>query len=157
MSPKKKSKSGIDPQRTRRPSEQSGTKSPAKTRTRRASSLDRETKSKTSKSKVKQSFHSDNELEADSVKADGAGNHNNADESTDDEYFQNEFKNFLRKGDDSKRAAPIGKKRKGFLFKQKYIFQRKRKANKGRGKSLHLQEGGQLDEIYSFHEEVSNS
>lgn len=126
--------------------------------------MDRETKSKASKSKVKQSFHSDNEIEAESqTKGDSGNTWNNADESTDEEYFQNEFKNFIRKGDDSEKrtkvAPAIGKKKKGFLFKQKYIFQRKRKVHK-KGKTPRQgdpsHQGGQLDEIYSFHEEVSN-
>ena len=169
LSPKKKSRSRLELKRSRHPSTQSKipkTKSPGKTRIRRASSLDRETKSKSLKSKNKQGFHSDNEIETEStVKGDDDAVWNNADESTDEEYFQNEFKNFPREGDEklSPKKVPTAptlvKKKKGYLFKQKYIFQRKRKANKGKGKTPRVDDsarvGGQLDEIYSFHEEVS--
>lgn len=138
--------------------------SPRRTRQRRASSLDRETKSDRSKAKSKTTCHSDNEVDSEK-KNENAGDSDatwrNEDESTDEEYFQNyedEFKQFIRKGDVGlhfKKSNNANKKRKGFHFKQKYIFQRKKKANRGRGRGfdpLHRY-GGNLDAIYNFHEE----
>ncbi|XP_053403922.1 serine-rich adhesin for platelets-like isoform X2 [Mercenaria mercenaria] len=144
--------------------------SPQKTRQRRASSLDRETKSRLSKLKTKQTCFSDNEIESDKTLKRGSNLHGNAvdsdatwhneDESTDEDYFQNyedEFKQFIRKSDSNLRfkKAPSTKKKKGFHFKQKYIFQRKRRVNKGRGRGFDpsTRFGARLDAIYSFHEE----
>jgi hypothetical protein len=121
--------------------------------------------------KTKQTCFSDNELESDKTFKRGSSLHDtpvdsdatwhNEDESTDEDYFQNyedEFKQFIRKGDDSLRfkKAPAAKKKKGFHFKQKYIFQRKRRNNKGRGRGFDTNSrfGARLDAIYSFHEEV---
>lgn len=148
------------------------TNSPQKTRQRRASSLDRETKSKLSKVKTKQAYFSDNEIGPDkTVKRscklnetaiDSDATWHNEDESTDEDYFQNyedEFKQFVRKSDSSLRfkKASSTKKKKGFHFKQKYIFQRKRRVNKGKargGLDTANRFGARLDAIYSFHEEV---
>lgn len=152
--------------------------SPQKHRQRRASSLDRETKSRRSKLKSKQSCFSDNELDSDNItKRANAGGDNaaesdttwhNEDESTDEDYFQNyddEFKQLAHKPDNKfkfKKTNTV-KKRKGFHFKQTYIFQRKRKSNKGRGRGAEQQQqqnvrvGPGLDSIYSFHEEVSRT
>jgi len=143
--------------------------SPAKTRHRRASSLDRERKSKHKhKSGSKSAYHSDNEINPDAVNSavldidEDTREWNNADESTDEEYFKHEFKNFVGKKkiieSDRKSTGSVSKKKKGFHFKQKYIFQRKRKGHKLRG--AHKQgieekiSSQPLDELYSFNEEV---
>ena len=90
------------------------------------------------------------------------------DESTDEEYFQNyesEFKTFASDSEiksDAKKEQKksANKKKKGFHFKQKYIFQKKRRP-KGRGRGLSRIDSSfvrphqpDLDELYSFHEEV---
>lgn len=146
--------------------------SPQKSRQRRASSLDRETKSKHSRTKAKHACFSDNEIDSEkTVKrgcegvdtiVDSDVTWQNEDESTDEDYFQNyedEFKQFISKADHSLRfkKSTSGKKKKRFHFKQKYIFQKKRKPNKGRGRGYDPAAGfgPGLDAIYSFHEEVS--
>ena len=87
------------------------------------------------------------------------------DESTDEEYFQNyekKFKSFASDNETKKeQKKSVNKKRKGFHFKQKYIFQRKRRPKgKGRGApraetAYSKPERPNLDELYSFHEEAS--
>lgn len=89
------------------------------------------------------------------------------DESTDEEYFQNyesEFKTFasdseIKSEEKKEQKKSANKKKKGFHFKQKYIFQRKRRP-KGRGRGLSRIDSSfvrphqpDLDELYSFHEE----
>ena len=88
------------------------------------------------------------------------------DESTDEEYFQNyedKFKTFASDNDarkDTKKPS-ASKKKKGFHFKQKYIFQKKRRPKtKTRIPQTDLQPTVlahqlDLDDLYSFHEEVS--
>ena len=88
------------------------------------------------------------------------------DESTDEEYFQNyedKFKTFASDNDarkDTKKSS-ASKKKKGFHFKQKYIFQKKRRPKtKTRIPQTDLQPTVlahqlDLDDLYSFHEEVS--
>ncbi|KAL4220059.1 hypothetical protein ACF0H5_020470 [Mactra antiquata] len=144
-----------------------------KTRQRRASSLDRETKSK--KSKAKQSCFSDNEVDSDNIVKRGKvvdavveSDHtwHNEDESTDEDYLQNyesEFKQLTNSTENKFKKTAV-KKRKGFHFKQTYIFQRKRKNNKSRARAAEQQQqhfqqdqiaraNQGLDSIYRFHEE----
>ncbi|KAH3809628.1 hypothetical protein DPMN_138003 [Dreissena polymorpha] len=136
-------------------------RSSTKLRRRRTSSLDREIKSK-SKSRTEHGFYSDNECDLDEIRnasTAATGPVINNDESTDDEYFNTEFNNFLptKISDKSSGSLHIAKKRKNF-FKQKYIFQRKRK--QGRGKhplreQTNTQDvsGDHLKGVYSFQEE----
>ena len=86
------------------------------------------------------------------------------DESTDEEYFQNyenKFKTFASDSETKKeQKKSANRKKKGFHFKQKYIFQKKRRPKgKGRGvprvETSYVREQPDLDELYSFHEEVS--
>ena len=88
------------------------------------------------------------------------------DESTDEEYFQNyenKFKTFASDAETKKetKKSSASKKKKGFHFKQKYIFQKKRRPKtKARIPQTDLQPAVHsqqldLDDLYSFHEEVS--
>ena len=88
------------------------------------------------------------------------------DESTDEEYFQNyenKFKTFASDTETKKetKKSSASKKKKGFHFKQKYIFQKKRRPKaKNRIPQTELQpyvhsQQPDLDDLYSFHEEVS--
>ena len=89
------------------------------------------------------------------------------DESTDEDYFQSYQEKFkqtetssLNKISESVTPVPTkkvntNKKRKGFHFKQKYIFQRKRKPkNKTKAFLLEQNKAGTGQESFNFHEEV---
>ena len=143
-----------------------------KARKRRSSSLDRDTKKKHNTTKSKQICYSDHEIEKiESHVTNDVTNDNWHDESTDEDYFQNyqdEFKKTesgtLCKRRDSADNPPAkkvnaNKKRKGFHFKQKYIFQRKRKS-KNKAKAVVVQEPnavGNVEQDFNFNEGVTNN